>query len=415
MGAAGRVAHGWLVLALVPMAWCFGPLPGYGTAPGLSLHGIQNRLPDRSCCRSAVLAGPGACRSTGLGGLAMMAKVRDDWGRFEAWAKEEGIQWAKNSLAIFPGGLRGVKATRPIAEGDILIATPDSAVLKTVEPNPKLPRKLEGLLSPRPCPSMCQTPSAQFGMLVRGGDSGSRTRTRTEAQRAMQVRLRARVEGGRVVAAPRPSPVLRARRRAQARGDVQEEGVAGRAPGIHGHPSPLDRRGFAPAPSAAAATAIPSAARPPARTTGPAPAASLRLSARAARAGNRRPLVRAAHRQGEAPARALGRGSPRPDTRPRALQNRRDAPPLAPRPASDAAPRAHPPRGLRAQLHAAVAADNGGIPQADLYLACEMARSRAFSGPFVNKLPKARPAPRAPRPAPLPPVLTGRVSSLLPY
>ena len=46
-------------------------------------------------------------------------KVRDDWGRFEDWAKEAGIEWAKNSLAVFPGQLRGVKATRAISEGDV--------------------------------------------------------------------------------------------------------------------------------------------------------------------------------------------------------------------------------------------------------------------------------------------------------
>ena len=56
-------------------------------------------------------------RAVRLGGISM--KVRDDWGRFEDWAKEEGIEWAKNKLAVFPGQLRGVKATKAISEGDV--------------------------------------------------------------------------------------------------------------------------------------------------------------------------------------------------------------------------------------------------------------------------------------------------------
>ena len=39
-------------------------------------------------------------------------------------------------------------------------------------------------------------------------------------------------------------------------------------------------------------------------------------------------------------------------------------------------------------LHRQVQKDNGQIGEDEFYLACEMARSRAFSGPFVNRLPK---------------------------
>ncbi|KAJ1493408.1 hypothetical protein T484DRAFT_1768459 [Baffinella frigidus] len=45
-------------------------------------------------------------------------------------------------------------------------------------------------------------------------------------------------------------------------------------------------------------------------------------------------------------------------------------------------------RGRWNTVHASVASANPAIGKKELFLACEMARSRAFSGPFVNKLPK---------------------------
>ncbi|KAJ1493409.1 hypothetical protein T484DRAFT_1741920 [Baffinella frigidus] len=110
-----------LALAGLQIAACFTSPPNAGAAPALALRSrwagacvLSKHESSLVGARRNANAGRGAAR---LGGLGM--KVRDDWGRFEDWAKEAGIEWAKNSLAEFKGGLRGVKATRAIAEGDV--------------------------------------------------------------------------------------------------------------------------------------------------------------------------------------------------------------------------------------------------------------------------------------------------------